>query len=165
MGCDCLKSLFDQSALTDGTNYTYEIEQLSSDRLLDEETTSTQSNASKATAPPDVNARLEDFVQLKTLGKGSFAKVTLVELKTNKKIFAMKILKKKALRKQKQIGHTKTERIGVNNRVIAKLISTERHITDGVLPLVIIRLIGTHKKLLVGIVYHVLGKSRYRLKG
>ena len=110
MGCDCLKSLFGQSKVINRTNYTYEIEQLSSENLLKDETTSMQSNASKTSAAPDVNASLEDFVQLKTLGKGSFAKVTLVELKTNKKIFAMKILKKKALRKQKQIGHTKTER-------------------------------------------------------
>ena len=95
MGCDCLKSLFGQSKVINRTNYTYEIEQLSSENLLKDETTSMQSNASKTSAAPDVNASLEDFVQLKTLGKGSFAKVTLVELKTNKKIFAMKILKKK----------------------------------------------------------------------
>ena len=40
------------------------------------------------------NATLEDFSQLKVLGRGSFGKVVLVRLEKSKKLYAMKILKK-----------------------------------------------------------------------
>jgi serine/threonine protein kinase len=53
---------------------------------------------------------LQDFKIIKTIGKGSFGKVLMVQNQKNKKYYAMKILKKGLLRKQNQVFHTKTER-------------------------------------------------------
>lgn len=53
---------------------------------------------------------LNDFKMIKTLGKGTFAKVVLVYNKDLKKYFAMKSLKKNFIKQQKQEVHTKTER-------------------------------------------------------
>jgi serine/threonine protein kinase len=51
-----------------------------------------------------------DFKIIKTLGKGSFGKVLLVNNIHNKRYYAMKVLKKEFLKKQNQVAHTKTER-------------------------------------------------------
>lgn len=51
-----------------------------------------------------------DFEFMKVIGRGSFGKVMLVRQKTSKKIFAMKILKKKAIIERNQVEHTKAER-------------------------------------------------------
>ena len=53
---------------------------------------------------------INDFTTLKVIGKGSYGKVLLVEKKDDKKIYAMKILKKKAMIKRNQVAHIKTER-------------------------------------------------------
>ena len=53
---------------------------------------------------------INDFTTLKVIGKGSYGKVLLVEKKDDKKIYAMKILKKKAMIKRNQVTHIKTER-------------------------------------------------------
>ena len=53
---------------------------------------------------------LKDFIIIKTLGKGSFGKVLLVKDKLKNKYYAMKILNKEFLKKEKQINHTKMER-------------------------------------------------------
>jgi serine/threonine protein kinase len=53
---------------------------------------------------------VEDFTFLKVVGKGSFGKVMQVRKKDTGEIFAMKVLKKKALVKRKQVTHTITER-------------------------------------------------------
>ena len=53
---------------------------------------------------------LNDFKILKTLGKGAFGKVLLVHNEELNKYFAMKILKKDFIKKNKQIAHTKVER-------------------------------------------------------
>ena len=37
---------------------------------------------------------LDDFTILKVIGRGSYAKVLMVELKTTKQIYAMKVIKK-----------------------------------------------------------------------
>ena len=47
---------------------------------------------------------------IKIIGKGSYGKVLLVQKNDNDKIYAMKILKKKAMLKRKQVLHIKTER-------------------------------------------------------
>lgn len=54
--------------------------------------------------------RLEDFELLKVLGRGSFGKVMQVRKKSNGTIYAMKILKKKAIVARNQVEHTKAER-------------------------------------------------------
>lgn len=53
---------------------------------------------------------LEDFDLLKVIGRGSFGKVMLVRKKTDTKIYAMKILKKRAIIARNQVEHTKAER-------------------------------------------------------
>ena len=53
---------------------------------------------------------VDDFSTLKVIGKGSYGKVLLVEKIDDKKVYAMKILKKKAMIKRNQVNHIKTER-------------------------------------------------------
>ncbi|OMJ73299.1 hypothetical protein SteCoe_28051 [Stentor coeruleus] len=52
----------------------------------------------------------EGFTILKIIGRGNFGKVCLVEKKTTKELFAMKILKKKIIEEKNQRIHTITER-------------------------------------------------------
>jgi protein-serine/threonine kinase len=47
---------------------------------------------------------------LKVIGKGSYGKVLLVQKNENKEIYAMKVLKKKAMIKRNQVNHIKSER-------------------------------------------------------
>ena len=61
-------------------------------------------------ARPDQRVSLEDFSLIRVIGRGSFAKVTLVRKKDNSKIFAMKVLSKPQVVKRQQVEHTKTER-------------------------------------------------------
>jgi serine/threonine protein kinase len=53
---------------------------------------------------------VEDFEQLKLIGRGGFGRVLLVKKKENQQIYAMKILKKKFVVEQNQVTHTTTER-------------------------------------------------------
>jgi len=53
---------------------------------------------------------IKDFRIIKTLGKGSFGKVVLVQHKELKTYYAMKILLKEQLKQTNQILHTKSER-------------------------------------------------------
>lgn len=54
---------------------------------------------------------LKTFNMLSVIGKGSYAKVILVRKKTeNHKLYALKILKKKYLQKQKQVSQVMIER-------------------------------------------------------
>ena len=53
---------------------------------------------------------VDDFTSLKLIGKGPYGKVFLVQKKDDQKIYAMKILKKKAMIKRNQVNHIKTER-------------------------------------------------------
>jgi len=52
----------------------------------------------------------DDFDFLKVIGRGSFGKVMQVRKKDNGEIFAMKILKKKAIIAKNQVEHTNAER-------------------------------------------------------
>ena len=53
---------------------------------------------------------VDDFSALRVIGKGSYGKVLLVEKIDDKKVYAMKILKKKAMIKRNQVNHIKAER-------------------------------------------------------
>ena len=53
---------------------------------------------------------VHDFTTLKVIGKGSYGKVLLVQKNENKEIYAMKVLKKKAMIKRNQVNHIKSER-------------------------------------------------------
>lgn len=53
---------------------------------------------------------LDDFELLRVLGRGSFGKVMQVKKKDTGKIYAMKILKKRAIIARNQVEHTKSER-------------------------------------------------------
>lgn len=53
---------------------------------------------------------LNDFELLKVLGKGAFGKVILAQKLDNKKLYAIKILKKKDILDQDQLEHTKAEK-------------------------------------------------------
>lgn len=53
---------------------------------------------------------IEDFSLLRIIGKGSYAKVALVRMKSNSKIFAMKILKKDYIRQRQQASRVQDER-------------------------------------------------------
>jgi serum/glucocorticoid-regulated kinase 2 len=54
---------------------------------------------------------IEDFDQLKVLGQGAFGKVVLAQKKDNKKIYAVKILKKKEVLETGQLEHTLAEKM------------------------------------------------------
>ena len=92
--------------------------------LIPSETKSTSSSINlELNVTP--NATLEDFSQLKVLGRGAFGKAVLVRLEKNKKLYAMKILKKEIVIKRKQVNHTMTERSlleKLNHPFIVKLI-------------------------------------------
>ena len=54
---------------------------------------------------------IDDFELLKVLGKGAFGKVMLAQKKDNKKIYAIKVLKKQEIIEQDQFEHTKAEKL------------------------------------------------------
>ena len=67
---------------------------------------------------------VNDFTTLKVIGKGSYGKVLLVKKNDDNKIYAMKILKKKAMIKRNQVTHIKTERKImelIDNPIVVKL--------------------------------------------
>jgi serine/threonine protein kinase len=53
---------------------------------------------------------LRDFDIIKTIGRGAFGKVMICRSKLDQKIYAMKQMKKKEMRKKNQIAHIKAER-------------------------------------------------------
>lgn len=67
---------------------------------------------------------IEDFSTKIVLGKGSFAKVILVKKKDNQRLYAMKVLKKSKLEKQRHVDNVIAERnilVGVNHPFVIKL--------------------------------------------
>jgi len=66
--------------------------------------------ASNGTSEKPKEVGMEDFDLLKVIGKGSFGKVFQVRKKDNKKIFAMKVLNKKAIIERNELEHTKAEK-------------------------------------------------------
>jgi serum/glucocorticoid-regulated kinase 3 len=74
--------------------------------------------------PKERKVCIEDFELVRVIGKGSFGKVTLVKKKTDKNLYAMKVLAKQNIIKRKQVEHTRTERsvLGkLNHPFIVKL--------------------------------------------
>eukprot|EP00771_Trimastix_marina_P003883 gnl/Trimastix_PCT/595.p1 GENE.gnl/Trimastix_PCT/595~~gnl/Trimastix_PCT/595.p1 ORF type:complete len:494 (+),score=161.86 gnl/Trimastix_PCT/595:57-1484(+) len=71
---------------------------------------STSTSTSSDAGPQSSKISLRDFELLRVVGKGSFGKVLQVRKKTDQKIYAMKILKKRELYARNQIEHTNTER-------------------------------------------------------
>ncbi len=59
---------------------------------------------------PARTACLDDFVMLKTVGRGSFGKVMMVRKKDDGRVYAMKALKKEQVLKRRQYEHTVAER-------------------------------------------------------
>lgn len=53
---------------------------------------------------------INDFSIIKVIGKGSYGKVLLVKKNDEDSIYAMKVLKKKAMIKKNQVEHIKAER-------------------------------------------------------
>ena len=56
------------------------------------------------------NVSVKNFRTIKVIGKGSYGKVLLVEMKDNKKMYALKILKKGEILRRNQLEHTLDER-------------------------------------------------------
>ena len=52
----------------------------------------------------------EDFDLLAVIGKGSFGKVMQVRCKLDKKIYAMKVMRKDAIIAKNQVVHTRDEK-------------------------------------------------------
>lgn len=69
-----------------------------------------QHTQSQTHAPKREKVKLEDFVMIKVIGKGSFGKVLLVRKRDTGLIFAMKVLRKENIIKRNQVEHTRTER-------------------------------------------------------
>lgn len=56
------------------------------------------------------NTGLDDYLTLKVIGKGSYAKVLLVRKKMTQKIYALKVLKKTKVRERCQKEHVFSEK-------------------------------------------------------
>lgn len=72
--------------------------------------TSSPSSSSSSAQPAHKATRLQDFLLLKVIGKGSFGKVMLVRKADTGDIYAMKVLSKASVVHRHQVEHTKTER-------------------------------------------------------
>ncbi|ELP89444.1 hypothetical protein EIN_390690 [Entamoeba invadens IP1] len=86
---------FDSDATRDEWNAVFQT-------FIDNKSTNRKSQVSKP--------KLEDFETLKLIGKGTYGKVMLVKKKDTGKIFAMKILDKKAVVETNEVEHTMAER-------------------------------------------------------
>jgi serine/threonine protein kinase len=56
------------------------------------------------------NIHIDLFEIVTTLGYGTFGRVKLVRLKNTREVFALKIMKKIDIIKQKQVDHIKSEK-------------------------------------------------------
>jgi len=80
--------------------------------------------------PKHNTASLDDFERLKTLGTGSFGRVMLVQHKSSKTHYAMKILDKQKVVKLKQVEHTLNEKRILQAISFPFLVSLEYHFKD-----------------------------------
>jgi serine/threonine protein kinase len=58
----------------------------------------------------NTNIHIDLFEIITTLGYGTFGRVKLVRLKNTREVFALKIMKKIDIIKQKQVDHIKSEK-------------------------------------------------------
>jgi RAC serine/threonine-protein kinase len=65
---------------------------------------------------PGGKVGMQDFDMKKVIGRGAFGKVMLVQKKSDKKLYAMKILSKDMILRRKQVGRTQSE-----NRILRKI--------------------------------------------
>ena len=56
----------------------------------------------------DTRISIDIFEIITTLGYGTFGRVKLVKLKGSKEVYALKVMKKVDIIKQKQVDHTKS---------------------------------------------------------
>lgn len=56
------------------------------------------------------HVHIDNFEIITTLGYGTFGRVKLVKLKGNKEVYALKVMKKIDIIKQKQVEHIKSEK-------------------------------------------------------
>lgn len=68
------------------------------------------SKAKEASSGSSFLISLNDFTLLRVIGRGSYAKVLLVELKKNKRIYAMKVVKKELVNDDEDIDWVQTEK-------------------------------------------------------
>ncbi|XP_071043853.1 cAMP-dependent protein kinase catalytic subunit 1 isoform X12 [Parasteatoda tepidariorum] len=80
--------------------------------------------------PSKNTASLEDFDRIKTLGTGSFGRVMLVQHKSSKDYFAMKILDKQKVVKLKQVEHTLNEKKILQAVSFPFLVKLDYHFKD-----------------------------------
>lgn len=90
--------------MTDDGNFEMDDKE-NSVRLIQNETVVYQNQSVKS-----AKCKLEDFILLKVIGKGSFGKVIQVRKKDTGEIYAMKVLRKENIIKRNQVEHTRTER-------------------------------------------------------
>eukprot|EP00040_Diaphanoeca_grandis_P031524 m.188616 g.188616 ORF g.188616 m.188616 type:complete len:751 (-) comp32350_c0_seq4:1105-3357(-) len=79
-------------------------------------------------APPPMKVDIKNFNFLKVLGQGSFGKVMMSEHKTNKEIYAIKIIRKESVLEEDDVESTMTERrvlaLGTGSRFLTRLHAT-----------------------------------------
>lgn len=71
--------------------------------------------------------QLDEFEFLSVIGKGSFAKVTLVKEKETGRLYALKSMKKKYIEKKNQVKRIMTERdilVKINHAFLIKIHSS-----------------------------------------
>ncbi|XP_020626392.1 protein kinase C iota type-like [Orbicella faveolata] len=68
------------------------------------------SKAKEASSGSSFLISMNDFTLLRVIGRGSYAKVLLVELKKNKRIYAMKVVKKELVNDDEDIDWVQTEK-------------------------------------------------------
>eukprot|EP01127_Copromyxa_protea_P007271 TRINITY_DN17198_c0_g1_i1.p1 TRINITY_DN17198_c0_g1~~TRINITY_DN17198_c0_g1_i1.p1 ORF type:complete len:479 (-),score=114.93 TRINITY_DN17198_c0_g1_i1:30-1466(-) len=77
-----------------------------------------------AAAPQVEKVSVDDFETLKVIGRGGFGRVLLVRKKDNRKVYAMKVLKKSMIAARGEVEHTRTEKsvlAKVDHPFLAKL--------------------------------------------
>ncbi|XP_017785215.1 PREDICTED: cAMP-dependent protein kinase catalytic subunit gamma-like [Nicrophorus vespilloides] len=78
----------------------------------------------------NIRVDIEDFDVLAKLGAGAFGKIFLVQHKLSKSYYALKVLKKKLLKRTKQIDHTLTEKRVMQTMRHPFMVGMEFHAVD-----------------------------------